>query len=352
MASRYKKQVSLGYNQDGKRVRKWIRAETQQELKRKERELLKNAEQALVAPKRFGEYAQAWLKTYKSNKETRTREFYESGVKKLSALNGRELSRITRSQLQEVLAENWEHPRTCKKLANIMSQIFRSAIADGLIWKNPAESLDIPKQIKTEKRILSDAEKKAIDTVELPPSEKVFLHIIRQLGLRPEEARALTRTDIDFKNKTISINKAVIFAKNAPELKGVKNDKPRVLPLPNGLKTELRSYIKDVQWLLFTDSKGNLMSKSSFRCFQRRIFDEVNRKLGGNDKMNVLNGMTFYTLRHTRGTELYYLAQKGKISTKLAAQYMGHGEIVFLSTYSHIDEQKEDLKALKAVTNL
>lgn len=350
--AKYNRQISLGYSDDGKRVRRWIHADSQQELKRKERELLKNSEQALVVPKRFGEYAQAWLKTYKSNKETRTREFYESGVKKLSALNGRELSRITRSQLQEVLAENWEHPRTCKKLANIMSQIFRSAIADGLIWKNPAESLDIPKQTKTEKRILTQAEKEAIAAADLPASEKLFLDLCRHLGLRPEEARALTRSDINIKAETITINKAVIFAKNAPELKGVKNGKPRTIPLQNDLIPALQSYIKDCGWLLFTDSKGNLMSKSSFRCFQRRIFDEVNRKLGGNDKMSVLNGMTFYTLRHTRGTELYYLAQKGKISTKLAAQYMGHSEMVFLSTYSHIDEQKEDLKALKAVTNL
>lgn len=350
--AKYSKQISLGYDQNGKRVRKWIHADSQQELKRKERELLKRADQALVAPKLFGEYAQAWLKTYKSNKETRTREFYETGVAKLSALNKKELSRITRSMLQEILAENWEHPRTCKKLANIMSQIFRSAIADGLIWKNPAESLDIPKQTKTEKRILTQAEKEAIASAELPASEKLFLDLCRHLGLRPEEARALTRSDIDFKDKTISINKAVIFAGNAPELKGVKNGKPRTIPLQNDLVPALKSYIKDCGWLLFTDSKGNLMSKSSFRCFQKRIFDEVNRKLGGNGKMNVLNGMTFYTLRHTRGTELYYLTQQGKISTKLAAQYMGHSEIVFLSTYSHIDEEKEQLEALRAVTNL
>lgn len=350
--SKYDKQISLGYDDNGKRVRKWIHADSQQELKRKERELLKNADKEVIRKTYFGEYAQTWFKTYKSNKETRTREFYQTGLAKLAALDKKELSRITRSMLQEILAENWEHPRTCKKLANMMSQIFRSAIADGLIYKNPAESLDIPKQTKTEKRILTQAEKEAIASTDLPPSEKLFLDLSRHLGLRPEEIRALTRSDIDFKNGTISINKAVIFAENAPELKGVKNGKPRVLPLQNGLISSLRAYVKDCGWMLFTDSKGQMMSKSSFRCFQKRIFDEVNRQLGGTDKMNVLNGMTFYTLRHTKGTELYYLTQEGKISTKLAAQYMGHSEIVFLSTYSHIDEQREQIEALRAVTNL
>lgn len=347
--SKYSKQITLGYSQDGKRIRKRIYADSQQELKRKERELLKNAEKELVSSTLFGEYAQSWLKTYKSTKETRTQEFYASGVDKLESLNMIRIDKIRRSQLQEILAENWEHPRTCKKLANIMSQIFRSAMADGLIIRNPAESLDIPKYVKTEKRILTEAEKKAINAAKLPDSERMFLQIIRQLGLRPEEARALTRSAIDFQNGTITIDKASIFNENAPELKGVKNGKPRTLPLPNGLKSELRRYVKGVQWLLFTDSKGQLMSKSSFRCFQKRIFDSLNRQLGGTDKLNVLNGMTFYTLRHTRGTELYYLAQKGEISTKLAAQYMGHSEIVFLSTYSHIDAKRENLEALKAV---
>lgn len=350
--ARYDKQISLGYNQDGLRIRKWIHADSQQELKRKERELLMRADKEVISKTYFGEYAQTWFKTYKSNKETRTREFYQTGLAKLSDLDRKELNRITRSMLQEILAKNWEHPRTCKKLANMMSQIFRSAIADGLIYRNPAESLDIPKQTRTEKRILTEAEKTAIASAELPPSEKLFLDLCRHLGLRPEEARALTRSDIDFRNGTISINKAVIFNENTPELKGVKNGKPRVLPLQNELITALKKHVKDCGWLLFANSKGEMMSKSSFRCFQKRIFDEVNRKLGGSARMNALNGMTFYTLRHTKGTELYYLTQEGKISTKLAAQYMGHSEIVFLSTYSHIDEEKEQIEALRAVTNL
>lgn len=347
--SKYMKQISVGYDSEGRRIRKRIYADSKQELQRQERELLKNSDQELVASKKFGEYAQIWLKTYKSTKETRTREFYESGVKKLERLNQMEINKIRRTQLQEILAENWEHPRTCKKLANIMSQIFRSAVADGLVIRNPAEVLDVPKQTKAEKRILTEAEKKAIDKVDLPDQERLFLRVIRLLGLRPEEARALTRSAIDFKAGTITIDRAVIFAQNAPELKGVKNGKPRTIPLPNALKSELRRYVKGVQWLLFTDKNGQMMTKSSFRCFQNRIFDALNRQLGGNDKMNVLNGMTFYTLRHTRGTELYYLAQQGKISTKLAAQYMGHSEVVFLSTYSHIDQEKEDLEALRAV---
>lgn len=347
--SKYSKQISLGYNAEGKRVRKRIYANSEAELKRIERKTLQESESHLLENMRFGKYKDHWFETYKVNKETRTKEYYKSGLKKLSDLDGMELKNIRRSNLQQILADNWEHPRTCKKLKGIIQQIFRSAMADGLILMNPAEALDIPKQQKTEKRILTEAEKKAITKAELPPAEKLFLDLIRQLGLRPEEARALTRSSIDFKGKTLTIDRASIFAVNAPELKGVKNGKPRTIPLPESLVRSLRRYVKGCDFLLFTDSKGNLMSKTVYRAFSKRIFDAINKQLGGNEKINVLNGMTFYTMRHTKGTELYYLTQSAKISTKLAAAYMGHSEMVFLSTYSHIDEKKEQIELLRTV---
>jgi integrase len=349
--SRYKKQVSLGYNQDGKRVRAWIRAETQQELKRKEKELLRNVQDELLPSVRFGEYAEKWFSTYKTSKETRTKEFYRTGLDKFTSIWGLEIAKIRRSQLQEILAQNWDHPRTCKKLAGILSQIFRAAIADGIAYRNPAEGLDLPRQTRAEKRILTTAEKKAIDAAELPPKERLFLDVIRQLGLRPEEARALTRSAFDSSARTVTISQASIFDKNAPELKRVKNSRPRTIPCPDGLFAALKTYPE--QFLLFPGTDGQLMTRSTYRRFSERIFAAINSKLGGTDSINLLNGMTFYTLRHTKGTELYYLTQQGRISTKLAAQYMGHSEIMLLSKYSHIDTEKEELEVLRqAVTNL
>ena len=52
---------------------------------------------------------------------------------------------------------------------------------------------------------------------------------------------------------------------------------------------------------------------------------------------------TLYCFRHRRATDLYYLTQTGEISTKKAAALMGHSEIVFLKTYSQIDDNKENL---------
>lgn len=88
------------------------------------------------------------------------------------------------------------------------------------------------------------------------------------------------------------------------------------------------------------------MNKGKYSRFCRDIFAKINEALGGNEKMDLLNGMTMYTFRHNRATELYYLAG---VSTKKKAEYMGHSEIMFLRTYSHLDESKENDDLLRRV---
>ena len=62
---------------------------------------------------------------------------------------------------------------------------------------------------------------------------------------------------------------------------------------------------------------------------------------------NKLNGMTWYTFRHNAGTRLYYIPG---LSNKLKASIMGHTEEIFLSVYSHLDEQNENLDILRQIS--
>ncbi len=342
---KYSKQVSLGYDPGGRRVRKWVHADSKTELKRKETELLKDWEKNMLTPAVFGEYAELWFRTYKTNKATRTQDYYKEGLKKLESVSRMKLSQITRSHLQAIISENWEHARTCEKIHDTVNQIFKSAIADGLVWRNPAEGLSLPKRVVEEKRILTKREREIVKRIELPPAEKLFLELIRELALRPEEARALTRSQFNLSNRSVSITQAVIFDDNAPELKDTKNEKHRTLPLSDSIVERLRAYFKTVQVILFPNSRGEYMTKSSYRCFEKRIFKALSQKMNVED-------VTLYTLRHTKGTELYYLTQKGVLSTKLAAEFMGHSEAVFLHNYAHIDREIENLETLRAVTNL
>ena len=76
---------------------------------------------------------------------------------------------------------------------------------------------------------------------------------------------------------------------------------------------------------------------------QERVWRKVNEALGGDENHNLVTHCSFYDFRHWRATLWYYLCQQGVISTKQAAALLGHSEIIFLKTYSHIDDTKENL---------
>ena len=68
---------------------------------------------------------------------------------------------------------------------------------------------------------------------------------------------------------------------------------------------------------------------------------------------------TLYSFRHRRATDLYYLTQQvgSGVTTKYAASILGHSELVFLKTYSHVDMDQESKNIyknfnFKSVTNL
>lgn len=344
MAYKYTKQLTLGYDQDGKRIRKRIYANSQQELKRKETEMLRNSHNEMLPEMTLGKYAQKWFETYKSNTEQGTQDDYQKMIKKLEPLANYQLKNIRRTDLQAVVNNDWEHPTTCRHLCNVIRQIFASAFADGLIQPFSVD-LQRPKVVKKEKRILSPSEKAIIKNMEFEePEEKLFIDLEFYLGLRPEETRALSRNDFNWKKNSVSINKAYTYSANGTGiLKGTKTDSTRILPMPDALVKTVKGYLNDHNdfYLFFPD--GELITKSKYYTMYNNIRRQINVALGGSKEIKVFTDSA-YIFRHSRATELYYT---NGISTKLKAKYMGHSEEMFLKIYSHLDESIDDMEILR-----
>ena len=367
MKAKFSKQVSLGFDSEGRRIRKWIRADSKQELLRKEKELLRNSGTEILSSKKFGAYRSEWYEAYKKNLSLSMQEQYTYACGCLSVLDEKQLKSITRTDVQKILNEYADRPASARLIAMTAKQILDSAAADGLIsprlWKfalpDRQNARKRPLTAAKRQRGFTPAEKKAIQNADLDPRERLFIDIELYLGLRPEETRALTPHDFDLDARTVTISKAAA-AHGSGILKETKTGAVRTLPLPDVLVAEIRAYNAHFRgFYYFTDEQGNLWSRSQYQMFCRRIFDKINEALGGTSKLNLLDGMTMYTFRHNRATEIYYLS--GNISTKKKAEYMGHSELVFLKTYSHLDDSKEETEllrggspdpALAAVTNL
>lgn len=79
---------------------------------------------------------------------------------------------------------------------------------------------------------------------------KVFYQVLYFLGLRQGECTALSWKDIDFKNKTLNINKTLttklkgkIYTITSPKTKS----SCRVLPIPNGVLESLKTLYNDAK---------------------------------------------------------------------------------------------------------
>ncbi len=339
---KYSKQISVGYDSDGKRIRKRIYGDSKPELEQNirkywiETEKVSNPSNAILS-----DYADKWLETYKSGKSPRTYQFYKDALSPIKKnLGDKKVTRITKSDCQSLINKYRDKSRAAQYIRLTLNQVFNCAIDDGMISVNPARNLELPKRKPSERKKLSKDELEALRKADLNKEERMFTSIMLVFGLRPGEALALTPEDFDIPRKNLRISRAVTHVNNSAVIKGTKTDVVRDIPVPDQLLPMLQDYFKTHNGLLFSRD-GEPLNKTQYRKLSDEIFKKIGDALGKKPE-----NWTMYTFRHNRATDLYYLCQKGVISTKKAAELMGHSESIFLQIYSHIDETKEDTKNL------
>ena len=308
----------------------------------------------------FGEYSHRWLDLYKSNKEINTQKMYRTCVYKyLSTLDDIRLVDLRHSHFQTVINENSEHPKTCKNIKLTFTQIIKSAVRDRYLphsaLQDITEDISMPKYVKPQKRALTSLEIQAMRDAELDDKKRAFITILYYCGLRRGEALALTKKDFNWKSKTVSISKVIVFDGNNPILKPYpKSDNGiRLVPLPEASISILRPYVSNCKGYLFKGQNTPLMTETAYKRMWQSIITSMNVAAGYNpfakkDKGGKpIDGLTAHIFRHNYCTQLCY--QVPIISTKKIAQLMGDTEKVVLNIYSHILDEQENVK--EAINN-
>ena len=241
--SKYEKQISLGYDQNGRRIRKWVRAGTKAEFDRKVKDLLRSTDQS-YSNMTVSSFTDRWLTVYKAHVEASTRADYQKCLRQLKPIYGKRMKDVRRIDLQEILNDHWDTPVFCRHICAVIRMLFQTAIDDGLIAPIPL-NLNKPKAARKEKRALTDHETEVFHSVQLDPMERLFVDLEFYLGLRPEETRALCRSDFDWKTNSVTISRAHALVGTGYEIKGTKNGKTRKLPMPDVLADEVgRNFLK------------------------------------------------------------------------------------------------------------
>ena len=337
----YRTNIQLGYGPDGKPIKKSLSARTIKELEQKIFDAKSDLANGMIINDNttFGAYSENWLNVYKANKGIATQNMYKHKLTYCDSLNNVPMRKINRLMIQQIINENAEHPRTCEIIRLTLKQIFDSAKEDGIVSKNPCKEIELPRHVPQERRALTDEEKQKLRNAVLQPQERLLLLVLYGTGCRPGEAYALTKSDFDFKEGTISISKSVHFDNgyfhsiSAPKT----NSSIRSVIVSDSILRALKHTIDKIPTEnVFGGKMGEIRNAGVYE----RIFKHMLEKAGLKG-----SGITPYVLRHNFATECYYAG----VSMKECMRQMGHASIkMVMEVYAHLDEKKENTRAKMA----
>lgn len=352
MAWKYKQQIRLGYDSNGKPVRKWIYSNSKEDLIYQKRMLQKAAKEGPISTDTtFKEYADQWVDVYKSHTALATQSSTKHDIAECESIHYIPVSKITSMDCQAIINKHQNEPDAAKKLSLTLNGIFRQLVTDGIIQRNPAAGLRLPKKVKGKQRVMSDAEKGAVrkllrrSDTRLSQHDKTFLCVLYYLGLRPEEARGLMKQDFNWTRKEVTIERALAFDGNVGYIKDTKSYNIRTLPVPDAAVPWLKSYCAGLSGMyLFTKDDGLPHTSTTYKHLWKRIRKEINLSVGGTSDIDAVAGFVPYCFRRNYATTLFYSG----ISLKKAAYLLGHSTTkMIIEIYAQIDDQRENLDALR-----
>ena len=271
----------------GKRVRIQVYGRSVAELERKKAEVIEQTSKGIYVSEKnvtFGAYKWKWLELYKAGRETNTIEGYRNILKNhTAALDGLKLLQIKKTDIQTGYNALKGHADLQRRYYQTVNQIMRAAIDDGLLFKNVAENIEKDPAPKKKKRALTELERIHLEELELDPQASTLLHMLLYTGMRRQEIIPLTRFDINFARKKITVNKAVKFVGETAVLKDTKTDSgEREIYLLDPLADVLKKYLSTLQGnLLFPGTDGSYLKKSQYRRLFERIKRTLNTACGG-----------------------------------------------------------------------
>jgi integrase len=214
---------------------------------------------------------------------------------------------------------------------------LKQAVKWGLLYRNPADSLDLPKVPHKERRVLSPDEAAAfLKAADVMPHGLIFEFALTT-GMRPEEYLAVQWSDVDMVSGAVQIKRALVRHKKSWSFEEPKTARSRrTVFLPAPLLQKLAVHKREqsaarlklgAAWhahdLVFCSEEGtpHTIPNLTYRYF-RPILEKAE-----------LPRIRLYDLRHTCAT-LLLMAEE---NPKVVSERLGHSTIVLtLDTYSHV----------------
>lgn len=237
-------------------------------------------------------------------------------------------------------------PSTVAVTHGIVSAVFKAAVHDRKIHRNPCEGSKLPKAAPSKVVPPETFEIVALHT-KIADEYKALVHLIAASGLRSGEVFGLTSDRVDFLRGVITVDRQAIYRPRQPISFGPpKRDASyRDVPVPRALIEELAAHISTYglgdHGLVFTHSDGGFVRRSSFSS---QVWLPAVAAAG------LREGTRLHDIRH------YYaslLIRNGE-SVKTVQKRLGHASAAeTLDTYAHLwpdsDERTREIAGLALV---
>lgn len=290
----------------------------------------------------FAAWVEEWLEVYKKPKiaESSYHDIKNMIKRVYGTMDNLKLCDIKLIHIQRCINDIAGSSKSyINKCMMYIKDIFRQAYNSDLIPKDPTIGLVAPQSKESKpRRALTIEEIKLFRHVMTYHHRGAFFGIMLACGLRPGEARALTRYNVDTKNKTITVTNAV--ENNSTKIKSPKTEAGnRTIPVPDWYWPILEDTTNKAECYLFPNSRGGPMSKQRYLDSWHSFLREMDLAAGARTYRNkvivhaIAQDLTPYNLRHTYCTNL---AEMG-VDLKTAQYLMGHSDIsVTANIYTHV----------------
>lgn len=261
----------------------------------------------------------------KASTITKYNNYFKCNLVHLHNKKAKEIKQLDIEKTIQLYCLNGFSNKTINCIIMFLRSVFNYGIKLKLFAYNPAKEIDTLPIIKTKLQYLNEDEiNMFIEYIkEFPLKKEAPLFTAINTGLRIGELLALEWSDIDFKNKQISINKQV---QNNIVTSPKTYTSSRIIDVPESVINMLKNLKQEnkvLSKIVFSGTTNGYMKRN---YFIKNWFKKVMKKLGHED-------YTFHSLRHTYAT---YLLSKG-IPIKYVQQQLGHSSAeTLLKTYAHV----------------
>lgn len=365
----YRGMLSVGYDENGKLIRKSFTGAKKQDVVNKMAEYkAKNNNGLLPSDDKITlqQWFHTWLFDFRINDlKPSSLERYEGIYRNYiynSPIGKKALTNLRAADIQSyynALTSSGKSPSNIRMINKALKASLNEALKQNYIVKNYCDSITLPKVSKSEDIVVFTKEEQK-DLILYLNRHKLKMLIVMALGtgLRQGELLALKWSDIDFANNTVSVSKSIklvyIVDKDGNRKSSILEQTPktkssiRTIPVPSNIIDELKLYKKEQEKkseselykdndIIFADDTGNYLDSRYLSKRYTKLLKEAE-----------IDYKKFHSLRHTYATRLFETG----IPIKTVQVLMGHSDIkTTMNIYTHVMPE-EKTKAVEKLNSL